>query len=561
MQGDFMKIFIDSLKNVAIIVLLAYPLTKNPSFKRSIIMKRKNRDTIILIILFGSFSILGNFLSSVTSYGILIDSRIVAPVVGGLVAGPLVGFMSGLIGGVYRLSTLGYTMWPDFLANILSGLLGGYVHFFHSKRRFNPLVAFGVGLLADLIHAVLIWTLTEPASIGKFLVTSVGVNVLIGNALGVALFVMIVQDVQYSHYMVGAVYAQRALEIVRLTLPLLENGFDIDAADKIVEIIHDTTPLYGVGIAIDDKIVAFRGSNAECDLLGTNIHNEVFKKALENEMVTIADIRKDIGSDGNICPYNYAMETPLMNDKECVGKLRFYKIEGKISPSDVKFMASIVNFLNMRIKNYYLQERTKLLDYAEFNVLRAQIHPHFLFNTMNVIKVLIRIQPLKAQEMIVNLSAYLRRNLKNTNDLVLLNEEVNGVELYLSLQKARYGERLKVNMAMDENCLHIKIPTFIIQMLVENSLNHGFVEEKGDIELTVSAHIKNHFLVLQVQDNGAGVPDNVIWAVNNMMENDSSIGIGLMNIKKRIGNFYENKGSLTIQNNFTGALVTIRIPV
>jgi LytS/YehU family sensor histidine kinase len=556
-----MKIFFDSLKNIAVIVLIAYPLTKNPSFKRSIIMKTKAVDTFVLIILFGSFSVLGNFLSSVTSYGILIDSRIVGPVVGGLVAGPVVGFMSGFLGGIYRIFVGGYTMWPDFIANLLSGLIGGYVHFFHPKRRFNPVVAFAVGLLADSIHALLIWLFTEPSSIGRFLVTSVGFTVIAVNALGVALFVMIVQDVQYSHYMVGANYAERALEIARQTLPVMKNGFCNEAAEKIVQIIHNTTSFDGVGIIINDKMVAFQGNEEQCKYFGKNIRSGEFKKISENETVMIADLKSDIGCGGIACSYNYAAETVIMNGDQTLGRLRFYKLENRITPSDVRLASSISNFLNMQIKTYYLQERTKLLDSAELNVLRAQINPHFLFNTMSVIKVLIRTNPIKAQELVVNLSSYLRRNLKNKEDLVYLIEEVEGVNLYLSLQKARYNERLKVNILVDENCKNIKIPSFIIQILVENSLNHGFIDLKRDIELTVRVYSKNYFMVIQVQDNGIGVSEQVINAVNIMNEKDSSIGIGLINIKKRLNNYYGKEGSLTIQNNSIGALATIRIPI
>lgn len=555
-----MKIFYDSLKNIAIIVLIAYPLTKQPSFKRSIIMKTKTKDIVILIILFGSLSILGNVLSSVTSYGILIDSRIVAPVVGGIVAGPFVGFMSGLAGGIYRYTLGGYSVLPDLVANVLSGLLGGYIHQFHSQKRLNPFVAFAIGLSAGLFHAGLVLVLTQPPSIGRFLVKSVGFTVIAINALGVSLFVMIVQDVQYSRYLVGANYAEKALEIARLTLPVMKNGFNPQTAEKLVKIIHDTINFEAVGIIENNKMIAFQGNDEKCDMIKKSVENGFFKKALENEMVMVANTKVDIGCCIEKCPYCAALEAPIINDEETLGRIRFYKREGKITISDVKLMAGITNLLNLQIKNYYLDERTKLLESAEFNVLRAQINPHFLFNAMSVIKVLIRTKPSVAQELVVNLSSYLRRNLKNKQDLVPLAEEIRGVELYLSIQKARYGDRLDINMDIDDDCLRTKIPTFIVQILVENSMNHGFTDTKGNILLTVKAYSKNHFLVLSVQDNGSGVPEEIIKAVGNM-EDDSNIGIGLINIKKRLKSFYGSHGELNIENNAIGALVTVKIPI
>lgn len=194
------------------------------------------------------------------------------------------------------------------------------------------------------------------------------------------------------------------------------------------------------------------------------------------------------------------------------------------------------------------------LSLAELNMLKMQIHPHFLFNTLNTISALVHKNPDDADKMISRLSDLLRTSLDYSGKhFVTLREEIEFLNLYLEIQKVRFKERLKVNINLDPASLEIQVPAIILQPIVENSIKHVLEKTKDVCEIKISSSVNNNILALEVTDNGPGILEN------NYINKE---GVGLSNVKSRLSQIYNNDQSLKIKNlQEGGLLVSIEIPI
>jgi len=201
------------------------------------------------------------------------------------------------------------------------------------------------------------------------------------------------------------------------------------------------------------------------------------------------------------------------------------------------------------------QEFSKLATEAQLSALRAQINPHFLFNALTTIGYLINTAPEKAFETLMRLTQLLRGVLRSTGEFSTLEEELKLIESYLEIERARFEERLQVKIEVSKDLQKIRIPTLILQPLVENSIKHGISKIKQGGLVKISAKLETLsgevFLRLIVFDSGVGVKQDKI-----------SNGVGLNNIKSRLQNHYGTSASLKIQNvEGQGTEAELRFPV
>jgi len=178
-----------------------------------------------------------------------------------------------------------------------------------------------------------------------------------------------------------------------------------------------------------------------------------------------------------------------------------------------------------------LQEQQELLLAARIQALSNQINPHFLFNTLNSIASLIRSQPDTARMLIVRLSALLRRLLRSQDQFVTLREELSAIDEYLDIECVRFGSRLRVVKEIDPASLGVLVPSLILQPLVENSLKHGLAPKIGDGLLTIRSRRENGHAIIEVIDNGLGMPPE-------RLEPGAEAGIGLRNVNERLHVIY-----------------------
>jgi two-component system, LytTR family, sensor kinase len=203
------------------------------------------------------------------------------------------------------------------------------------------------------------------------------------------------------------------------------------------------------------------------------------------------------------------------------------------------------------------QEIRKLAAEAELRALRAQINPHFLFNALTTIGYLIQTSPERALGTLMRLSGLLRGVLRSSEEFVTIGEELDLIEAYLDIERARFEDRLRVHIDVPWELRRIRIPALVIQPLVENAIKHGISECLAGGEVRISARLQQNeesFVLISVVDTGVGVTETAL-------ANRRKRGLGLSNVEQRL----ERYGSglpLTIQSTpGTGTTVEIKVPL
>jgi len=195
------------------------------------------------------------------------------------------------------------------------------------------------------------------------------------------------------------------------------------------------------------------------------------------------------------------------------------------------------------------------LSKAELEVLKMQLQPHFLFNTLHAISALVRSDPEAADRIITRLGDLLRMSLQsNGQQEVTLRQELEFVEKYADIQRTRFRDRLTIRIDADAEALDAMVPSLILQPLVENSIRHGVERREEPATIDVLVRRRGPRLVMTVLDNGPGFPDDVLTPVPGR-------GLGLSNTRARLAALYAAEGRLTVaEAPGGGALVTLDIP-
>jgi two-component system LytT family sensor kinase len=197
------------------------------------------------------------------------------------------------------------------------------------------------------------------------------------------------------------------------------------------------------------------------------------------------------------------------------------------------------------------QEIAKLASEAELKALRAQINPHFLFNALTTIGYLIQTAPEKALDTLLQLTQLLRGILRQTAEFTSLGDELKLIQNYLEIERARFEERLEIEIDVSPELKSLRVPSLILQPLVENAVKHGISQKKAGGKVKISARVDANSLILEVADTGAGVSLT-----------DLKRGIGLNNIEDRLKTYYGERANLKFESKTgEGAKALIIMPI
>ncbi|PAU93691.1 hypothetical protein CK503_11105 [Aliifodinibius salipaludis] len=209
----------------------------------------------------------------------------------------------------------------------------------------------------------------------------------------------------------------------------------------------------------------------------------------------------------------------------------------------------------LRLREQQAAELRELSNRQQIANLKAQLNPHFLFNTLNSINAMVSKDVDQTRDMITGLSDMLRYSIRSfEKDRVALSEELDFVRQYLELEKHRYGDRLKYSIALDEDLSNVEIPPMIIQPIVENAVKHGIAptEEGGEVNISISHDGKE--MMISVEDTGRGLDDPE--------EIRSSDGIGVRNTDEHLQKRYGHQSKLQFKSlNPHGTKVWFKIPL
>jgi len=186
---------------------------------------------------------------------------------------------------------------------------------------------------------------------------------------------------------------------------------------------------------------------------------------------------------------------------------------------------------------------------AQLSALQAQMNPHFLFNALNTVASLVRINPRTAETTVEHLSDVLRRTLaRSSRTTGTVGEEIEYLKAYLAVEQQRFGDRLAVEWAVTPEALPCRLPPLVLQPLVENALRHGLGARLEGGRLRISAARHNGRLELAVSDDGAGLPPRVLE------------GTGLGNLRRRLSTLYGEAARLSLESSRPGTTVRLELP-
>ena len=214
-------------------------------------------------------------------------------------------------------------------------------------------------------------------------------------------------------------------------------------------------------------------------------------------------------------------------------------------------------------------EMEKRLNANRLELLKSQINPHFLFNTLNMIGSMADLEDAPTTEkMTQSLAQLFRYNLNTREQIVPIEMELRIAESYMYLQKMRFGSRIQYQVIAPEDISRIRIPSFTMQPLVENAIVHGLSkkEQGGTVSVTVIEDPTTELVTLRIKDDGLGIAEERLSALNARMHNPEEnktarIGIGLGNIYRRIRTLYPEGGDLSIDaKEGAGTCITLTIP-
>ncbi|MDW7667640.1 MAG: LytS/YhcK type 5TM receptor domain-containing protein [Bacillota bacterium] len=496
------------------------------------------KDKLVLSVVFGLFGIVGTYLS-VEFDGALINTRIIGVATGGILGGPVVGFLAGLIAGLHR-----YTMPTGLFTQIactvsvpFEGLVAGLIGLKIKNKKNIWAYAALVGAIGESMRKISVLIFSKPFPMAVELVKNIWMPMVLINSIGLALLFLIIANVNKDRERIGAEQVNLSINIVDKILPYLKGGLHLGNANNVTDTIQEMTDFDAVTITDKNLIIAHSGTTTPRHGVGKPIVTESTHVVLEEGKMLQMNKCSERNCEVKDCMLNSAIITPLKDGEEIVGTMKFYKFpQNSMTEIDRETAWGLSKLISNQIRINRLEENSKLLVEAELKALQAQINPHFLFNSLTVIASLCRTNALKARDLILHLSNHFRNNLTIERDLVTIDVELNHVKSYVEIEKARFEDKLEVVYKIDEN-LDCLLPPLTLQPLVENAIKHGILTKKEGGKVVIDGEAFRDNVYITIYDNGVGISDEKIATITDDKIRQVE-SIGLYNVNRRlIGKF------------------------
>ncbi|MGA8046630.1 MAG: histidine kinase [Dermatophilaceae bacterium] len=257
------------------------------------------------------------------------------------------------------------------------------------------------------------------------------------------------------------------------------------------------------------------------------------------------------------CPIRSAVIAPLVVDDLVVGALAAYAPES--SAGLARATEEIAGWASSQLQLAELgRERTRAME-AELRALRAQISPHFVYNSLAAIASFVRTDPERARELLLEFADFTRYALRKGGAFTTLSEELRNVERYLVLEQARFGDRLSVSLLIAPEVLPVQVPYLAVQPLVENAVRHGLAGKTTPGTLTLEARDLGAEAEIVIEDDGIGAdPERVRAALDGGPDGEN---VGLGNVDARLRQVYGDEYGLVIETApGAGTKVSFRVP-
>lgn len=550
------NMLLDLLGDGALIAISAYLIGRSRFIVECVYTPHRGRCFLTLVAVFAALSIMGTY-NGIPVEGALANTRLVGALMGGIMGGPAVGVTVGAISGLHRYSLGGFTAEACGLSALIGGLLAGLVRSRLGLHRLNWKIGAAVALAGEVVQKGLVFVF-GPLEAAWALERVIAVPTTLVSILGTVIFIIIIKDLERTRDTHSAQAAELSLEIASRTLPYLRQGLTPASAQKTAEIIYELTNMDSVAITDQATVLAFVGLGDDHHKPGQPINTASTRKVLEEQKLIVMQTPEDRGCSVADCPLGSGVAAPLFSHGEAVGVIKLSRAAASaMGAMDVQLADGLANLLSVQIQLAEVDNQKKLRAKAELKALQAQINPHFLYNTLNAVMSFCRTSPETARTLLGHLATIMQRSLSARGDFIPLGDELEGIIAYLEIAKTRFGDRLTVEIAVDQAARQVPVPVLSLQPLVENALDHGLFPKLSDCRLAIRAEVAGEEMTVTVTDNGVGIPAARLATLFT-----SSAGIGVKNVYSRLASIYGSGYGLTISSEAgEGTRAIIRIPL
>lgn len=408
-------------------------------------------------------------------------------------------------------------------------------------------------LVASVVGILVLASLVEPGVLPEPLLLA-GVLVLVAVAIGLAVSRMASRP---DH--LRALQSHAILVIADRSLAYLRRGLDEETAGAVCRITLEHTEAAAIAITDTSSVLGFAGVGEDHHTVGGPIMTKATRDALQSNENRILATKDEIGCPKAGCPLRAAIVVPLEVRDRPVGTLKFYYTTPRLlNETQVAMAEGLAGLLSTQLELSELERQTELACRMELKALQAQINPHFLFNTINTIAMLIRTDPMKARGLLREFARFYRRMLEHNEGLVTVREELDYTRSYLTFERARFGKRLVTEVDVADDALDVEVPAFIVQPLVENCVQHAMPPE-GPLHIRVTGHRDGDTVTIVVSDDGVGIKAADLPRVMQPGFG-RGLGIALKNIDDRLkGHFGQGCGFAldSVEGEGTTATLTL----
>ncbi|MFI6595676.1 sensor histidine kinase [Nonomuraea sp. NPDC050536] len=350
----------------------------------------------------------------------------------------------------------------------------------------------------------------------------------------------------------GTSPAERAtfetLHTASLAAPPLRAGLTAEGALKASRHLRELLGSPALAITDGERLLVYDGAGE---------HHA--REAFEHAAATLRDGRTQvlaIECELLECPIRHAVVVPLTTDDRVVGSLAAYGPHA--SAGLVRAAQEVAGWVDSQLELAELDRSRTMLMEAEVRALRAQISPHFIYNSLTTIASFVRTDPERARELLLEFADFTRYSFRRHGEFTTLAEELRSIDRYLILERARFGDQLQVTLRIAPEVLPVAVPFLCLQPLVENAVRHGLESKDGIGRITIIAEDAGAECRISVEDDGLGMAPE---RLRRVLAGSEGNGVGLANVDERLRQVYGDEYGLVVETEKdAGTKVNIRLP-
>ncbi|ALE05289.1 histidine kinase [Arthrobacter sp. ERGS1:01] len=309
------------------------------------------------------------------------------------------------------------------------------------------------------------------------------------------------------------------------------------------------------------QLLAWDGAGAAAKSPDSAAVMSLAAQAMGNGRTQVAtldgSLRRALGLTEADAGLKTAVICPIKVDSRAVGSVII--LSRQASAGLVRATNEVADWVSAQLELTELAASRTMLAEAEVRALRAQISPHFIYNSLNAIASFINTDPQRARDLVVEFADFTRYSFRRHGDFTTVAEELRCIDRYLLLESARFGDRLRINLQIAPEVLNTVIPFLSLQPLVENAVRHGLEAKEGVGRLQIGARDRGAFTELTIEDDGVGMdPEQLRLVLAGQRDGHH---VGLRNVDSRLRQVYgENHGLLIDTAVGHGMLITMTVP-